>query len=559
MSWNQDRALQRIKDLKKEFPETLSEDILSKSHRSLSEADFTDYNRSMEIDEKPMLLNNLEIDQSRIVDGVHVYAKLLDYDEALLENGMETEQSHQRLLAFLNLHYASADRVIQNMGAIRVDYHGGRLHAVVLAPFNDEQGRISTAIELCSLLQSVANEAVEKYGEANMGARLCFGIDSGKCVAIGNASIKIGGTQRTENDPLFLGSAANKAAKLAEDNDEGIFLTSNAQQKLNAQQKFFEKSLGPLDSPIFELNTDTLEFREAINSTSPKRDTIMEMWDKDVRASKFEKKGVTDFTFHQCTPPLSGIKFAKLYPSNSIRMDLCSIFADLDGYTAYVDGCVQSGDTREAVRVIQIIRSELGLVLREDFDGKKVRFIGDCIQGVIASGNSQSINQTDTVRDALLCSGGLRSSFELCKQELPSAQALGLAVGIEFGTTPISRIGVPGDQSVRVASAKVVAASEEAQKQCDRDETAVGGKALQSLPPQIKRYFDERGVAKGLDYAVLITLGLTSLSSPAVASSDGDDSNSGQDSNPSTDSPSSSPPSSSPPSSSPPFRPHMKN
>ena len=548
MNWNQDRALQRIKNLKKEFPETLSEDILSKSHRSLSEADFIDYNRSMEVDEKPMLLKNLKIDQSRIVDGVHVYAKLLDYDETLLENGMETEQSHKRLLAFLNLHYASADRVIQNMDAIRVDYHGGRLHAVVLAPFNDEQGRINAAIELCLLLQSVANEAVKKYGEADMGARLCFGIDSGKCVAIGNASIKIGGAKRTENDPLFLGSAANKAAKLADGNDEGIFLTSNAQQKLNAQQKFFEKNPDHSGLPIFELNRDTLEFREAINSTSPKRDTIMEMWDKDVRAIKFEKKGVTDFTFHQCTPPLSEIEFAKLYPSNSIRMDLCSIFADLDGYTAYVDECVQSGDTREAVRVIQIIRSELGLVLREDFDGKKVRFIGDCIQGVIASGNSQSINQNDTVRDALLCSGGLRSSFELCQQELPSAQALGLAVGIEFGTTPISRIGIRGDQSVRVASAKVVAASEEAQKKCNGNETAVGEKALQSLPPQIKRCFDGRGVAKGLDYAVLI-LGLASLSSPAVASSDGDDSNSGQDSNPSTDSPSSSPP----------FRPHMKN
>ena len=60
--------------------------------------------------------------------------KLLDYDDAQLESGRETEQSHKRLLAFLNLHYATADRVIQDLGAIRVDYHGGRLHALLSEP-----------------------------------------------------------------------------------------------------------------------------------------------------------------------------------------------------------------------------------------------------------------------------------------------------------------------------------------------------------------------------------------------------------------------------------------
>ena len=511
MTWHKDKALQRIRDLKKKFPETLSEDLMLQSHRSLNEIEFTAYDRARTFGEAPTFLKNLGADQSRIVDGVHVYAKLLDYDDTLFEQRRETEQSHKRLLAFLNLHYASADRVIQDMGAIRVDYHGGRLHAVVVAPFDNEQGRLIAAIQLCRLLQIVATDAVEKFGEHGMGSRLRFGIDSGKSVAIGNASIKLQGTDRTENDPLFLGSAANEAAKLAEGKDAGIFLTARAWHKLNRTVQ------GLLSPRNFELIKEGFDFHEADRIASSRRDVIMKKWDTEMLTRSFDKSGAANFVFHQHTPPMSSIQFAKLLPSNSIRMDLCSIFADLDGYTSYVDNCIANGSVREAVRNIQIIRSEFGLVLRSDFGGKKIRFIGDCIQGMIASGTSQGINSNDTVRQALLCSGGLRSSFELCQEELPSTQQLGLAIGIEFGTAPISRIGIRGEQSVRVASAKVVAASEEAQQRCSGTETAIGESAFNLLPLDAKpKFHNDKLASAGLTYA--IALSLISVAMPNIVS-----------------------------------------
>ncbi len=502
MTWNKETAQKRIRDLKEKFPNTLTESISRQSHRSLSELD-----RRVEY---PNMLKNLGADESRIVDGVHVYANLLDYNDVLLEKGKETEQSHKRLLAFLNLHYATADRVIQNLRAIRVDYHGGRLHAVILEPFDSEHERLLAAIQLCRLLQVVASGAIEKYGESGMGARLRFGIDSGKCVAIGNASVKIEGTGRIEADPLFLGSAANEAAKLAEGHSsEGIFLTPRSWKLLNGT------SVENVQSMRAGLKEAAFNFQDVDNFTTIRCDEIMTSWEMDVLTRQFERKGLSDFAFHQHTPPLSSIQFAKLHPSNSIRMNVCSIFADLDGYTSYVDYCVQNNKVREAVRDIQIIRSELGLVLRKDFGGKKVRFIGDCIQGMIASGTSQHINPDDTVRQALLCSGGMRSSFELCQKELPSISNLGLAIGVDFGVIPVSRIGIRGEQSVRVASAKVVSESEGAQKRCGGDETAVGDNAYQNLPSSLKSRFVTERKTKGLTHSNLLTL--IGLAYPSIA------------------------------------------
>ena len=533
MKWKKDDAYKRIQDLITQFPATLSEDMLLKSHRALNEQDFSDRKMAIELGEPSRFLKGLSHDESRIVDGVHIYAKLLDYDDAQLESGRETEQSHKRLLAFLNLHYATADRVIQDLGAIRVDYHGGRLHAVIVEPFGNERERLLEAMRLCNLLEEVATEAVEKYGEKGMGARLRFGIDSGKCVAIGNASIKLEGIGRKENDPLFLGSAANESAKLVEKDDaEGIFLTPRAGQVLNDYFVSSEKSIA--------FNDDT---------SSVRSNAIFERWDAEITMRQFEKRSPADFNFHHHAPPLSSIQFAKLSASNSIRMDVCSIFADLDGYTAYVDDCIARGAIREAVRNIQVIRSELGLVLKQDFGGKKVRFIGDCIHGILASGDEQNVNYDDTVKDALLCSGGMRSSFDICQELLPDTQKLGLAIGIEYGVTPISRIGIQGGQSVRVASAKVVAVSEEEQKRCSGTETAVGHKVYDELKPNIKRYFGDERKARGLDYRVLLLIGLAPLASPSIASgSDNEDSTADNDSSPSVESPAA-----------PPFRPHTKS
>lgn len=89
------------------------------------------------------------------------------------------------------------------------------------------------------------------------------------------------------------------------------------------------------------------------------------------RREYLEQASDAAFRFHHKEPPLKDIVFAEHPPSNAIRMPLASIFADIDGFTAYVDHAIQTGNVAEAVANLHVLRAEMAAVLREDFGGAK--------------------------------------------------------------------------------------------------------------------------------------------------------------------------------------------
>lgn len=180
-----------------------------------------------------------------------------------------------------------------------------------------------------------------------------------------------------------------------------------------------------------------------------------------------------------------------------------------------MENCIRNQHVSEMVTNLHVIRSELAATLKHDFGGRKVRFIGDCIQGLLAEGTRTETDSSETVREAVRVAAGMRSSFELCQENLPNVNSLGIAIGIEFGTTPITRIGIRGDRSVRCSVSRAVTASEELQSNCGGLETALGPRALQNAPAAIRRLFDAQGIATGLDFDAVDT----HLSSPAVVTS----------------------------------------
>jgi class 3 adenylate cyclase len=159
-----------------------------------------------------------------------------------------------------------------------------------------------------------------------------------------------------------------------------------------------------------------------------------------------------------------------------------------------------SGRTAEAVRDLHVLRSEMNAVLQEDFSGRKVRFIGDCIHGLIAEGDQSSTDSRRSVELATACVGALRSSFDLCRGMLPSARALGLAIGFELGATPISRIGIRGERAVRVASSRATLTSELCQSVCSGTETKIGEAAFAAASADTQRLFVSDYKAAGLDF-----------------------------------------------------------
>jgi hypothetical protein len=194
-------------------------------------------------------------------------------------------------------------------------------------------------------------------------------------------------------------------------------------------------------------------------------------------------------------------------------MPLAAVFADIDGFTRYIDQAIAEGQVAQAVANLHVLRGELAAVLREDFGGRKVRFIGDCLHGILAEGAPQSIDEQLTVRSAVLAAAAMRSSFDLCKQELPGIEALGIAIGVEFGVTPVCRLGLRGEASVRCSVSRATCVSEDEQRRCNGRETAIGETAFASGGVLIQHLFRGSRKAVGLTYAAACAL-LTGVPTP---------------------------------------------
>jgi class 3 adenylate cyclase len=300
MSWNADRSRKRIYEHLNTVPE-FDDRITLSSYAQMR----ADARASGDMDRRP-------IRRAFPVEGAHLYGQLLDFDRLVAESDdRETEASHKEALTFLHMHYQIWDSIVEGEDADRVDYHGARLHAVVTDPIGDARGQVERAVALAQKLTDASKRVAEAYG---FPARIRFGIDQGRCLAMSTG-------RAHEKDTLFLGSPANHAAKIAAGSDEeGIVLADNAASFIGAA------------------NILLTRFGEHVPSRNFIRDSMsrhpfgsFEVATNKVAANAAKRP---DFAFHRHTPPLAGVKFADLYPSNSIRMGMASLFADIDGYTA---------------------------------------------------------------------------------------------------------------------------------------------------------------------------------------------------------------------------------
>ena len=446
------------------------------------------------LDEAPIFA--LPRDRAIVVDGVHVYAQLLDYHDQIQEQGHETEASHKRVLQFLHLHYSATDRVVEEFEAQRVDYHGPRLHAVLVTPTGDERQRVLRAVAFAVALKETIEAAGRNFGGARLRTRVRIGIDTGRAVAVSSG-------RGADLEPLFLGSPANYAAKLAEGDRPGIYLSDRARTVLS------EPTLGWAMERSVALAADrqygfaNAGYGQAQSGFDPAPTQARVLAAVRALQSDLDLAALTSpeatFRFHRHEPPLKTIDFGELMPSRSIRMGLASVFADLSGFTAYVDACIQGGRVAEMTANLHVIRGELAACARDDFGARKVRFIGDCLHGLVAVGTRLATEPTATVDAAVMLAGGLRSSFDLCRGMLPGLGTMGIAIGSEYGETPISRIGIRGDRSVRCASSKAVSSSEAIQSDLNGRQTALGPVALANASPNVRRLFG-RGPVEDLDH-----------------------------------------------------------
>lgn len=460
-------------------------------------------------------LTNLPGNVAYRLDGVHLYADILNVAGMLHVTDVEGEMCHRRTLRFLNLHYRAVHRILQRVDAIFVDFHNQRLHSVIAKPYDSELKRIQRAVAIAQLIIDVLAQTGEDADHP--AAQVRVGIDTGKALAVNNG-------RRGHREPLFLGRPANHAAKRAGGGKTcGIFLTNEARTILGLARAANEDTTA--------LTAQEIQACKDKANLGVTADQIVKEWKDDLKSNPI---GAFEFSGH--TPPFSTLDIEELSVKNSRRQDAATLYADLDGFTAYVSNSISTDSAaKNVVRTLHVLRSELDAVLHEDFAGRKVRFIGDCIHGLAVEGTAQTTEDEETITNLTLCAGGMRSSFNLAlarlKEDGTDATGLGLQIGFEYGPMNVTRLGMKGEL-VRCSVSRGVLAAESEQGRCQGNETAIGPIAYATGTDAVRALFGNSRKRAGLDYDTVLnelsekndstakaarTMGAAGLLKPATA------------------------------------------
>lgn len=431
-------------------------------------------------------LNNIKPSQAYKVHGAHIYVDITNFEDLL---GTDDEADHKKTLRFLNLHYRAVARVLRECGVIRVDFHNQRLHAVVTKPYGEDQegDRVHKAVAVGKLIADVLSETGDDDADIP-DAKVRIGIDTGMALAVNNG-------RKGDREPLFLGDAANQAAKYASGHKgAGVYLTGTAREHAG-----YDKVASPKTTKLSAAEIESSQEKASLPVTA---DAVVRKWRKELEDHPVE---AVDFT--RTTPPLSNLKFDDLSPKNSRRQEVVSVYADLDEFTAYVEKHL-ADRPEDVVRVLHVVRAELARCIHNDFGGRRVRFIGDCLHGVLCEGTAHITDEEETVSTATLCAGAMRSSFKVAidylRDQSVDVDGLDLQIGFEIGTAVLTRLGLSGDR-LRCAAGKSVIGAEAEQSACAASDTRIGKAAYDASTSAVQDLFTAKRVVDGLTYNEAVT------------------------------------------------------
>ena len=455
MGWKKQEATNRIKD----------------AIRSCESVSVTDLVRETD-------LTALPLTTAYRVKGAHIYVDIVNAAKLLDSDDSESERSHKRFLRFLHIlqRVAHID-VFSQSDAVKVDFQNARLHFIVYRPYGSARKRIVHAIAVATELARMIENAGALHDELE-DPIVSVGIESGISLAVHNGT-------RGDRESLFVGRPANRAAKLL--GKSGIYLGETARQEIGLN--------GDVAQAVAEDELDDLIAEAALPFD---QEDLEEAWN-----DQLDEAQQAIFEFSRPTPPLSDLGLDELTPGNSRRLEAASFVADLDGFTTFVDNAFENGKEAEAVQTLHVARKEFRDVLHA-FGGKKIRYVGDALYGVLAEGTALATDLEATTTSAAVCAAAMRSSFGLIRELVPAAAELGLQIGIELGPTSITRLGVQGSRHPCVAGRSVIQ-SEKLQRRASAVETRLGKQAMASASSGIRTAFPN-GVGADVTFVELISI-----------------------------------------------------
>lgn len=415
----------------------------------------------------------------RTIEGSHVYLQVSNFAQ-LASNGLYAEDDYKRLIQGVHIYQREITRIVEQsdvFDGLRVHFQGPKLHALFYRPIgNREQLAVRAALLLLVLkdfVRSVFNPAFPHYDDFIISG----GADLG--VSIGTRDGMHG-----DRELLFLGSPANHAAKII-DPAGHLRLTTNVYKELPEEIQLLCKNVAE-------------DVYEVISPGSSDLETLLTTynigWDRQASAERIKTDKehflLKDITYSSADVP---IDLDSLSINNNKRVTAASIFADVAGFTRYIDAAETDVAKRTALRVFHAIRKELAVVIKQDFDGLRIQYQGDRVQGLF---HLPKDDEVAIALKAVEAAVGLQSSMEhTLKTCLPEAQELRLAIGIGMGITLVSKLGTRGHRD-RICLGEPVECAATCEERCDGGQIGITKQVFDAIPDYLRDCFSYNAQAR---------------------------------------------------------------
>jgi class 3 adenylate cyclase len=417
--------------------------------------------------------------QCKRVYGAHAYVSIPAFAR-LASRVYDTEgvESYQELTHAIHLYQQEVFRIVRLFDGYQVHFQGPKLHAILYKPLGDGTAIAIRAILLQLVLNDFLHQVFHRVFPRYQTLALASGTDLGKTIATANG-------QRNDRELLFIGSPANYAAKIINNSDEMPRLTQNIYRVLPKDLRDLcilvkDKETVPID--VYRLlPIDSSMFEHLL-----RRYNIAWKPDISTRILTQAKQDISPASIaHRSEHTL--IDLDELSIHNNRRVLAASLFADVSGFTKYVERHEHTNTQDAAMYVLHAIRREMSRVVRADYGGLRIQFQGDRVQALfhLPRGNERAI-----AMQAVGTAIGLQSSMEItlraCLPEL--AASLHLAIGVDIGATLVSKLGIREHRDP-ICLGRAVERAAMLEELCSARQIGISHRVYKALPQDKRHVF----------------------------------------------------------------------
>jgi class 3 adenylate cyclase len=407
----------------------------------------------------------------REIHGAHVYVYITNFSRIATES-IPDETEYKRFIQAVHVYQREVGRIVETIfDGLRIHFQGPKLHALFYRPI-DKTEKLATKSFLLQLVlkdfvSSVFNPAYPLLDNFSVAG----GADVGNAIGTRNG-------RRNDRELLFLGACANYAAKII-----------SSAGRLRVSKEIYDALPEDLRELCEETDEEEIYQIKAISQT--KLDELLKKYEIKWDREKSEERVKDDKRDH----PLKDIDYSSanelidldsLSIWNNKRALAASFFGDVTGFTAYIDSAETDEEKRKALRVLHALRKEMATVVSVDYDGLRVQFQGDRVQGLFHMPKNE---EADIATEAVDAAVGLQSSMEkTIKEKLPEAAELHMAVGVDIDMTLVSKLGTRAHRD-RICLGAPVENAAKYEEKCSGGQIGVSKRIYDALPERLSKHF----------------------------------------------------------------------